>query len=430
MSSPRRVLIITYYWPPSGGSGVQRWLKMAKYLPQFGWEPVVYTPKNPELMARDEGLLKEVSPNLTLWKRPITEPYALYKIFTGRKGQTIKPGFISNNTPPWKERLSLFIRSNFFFPDPHCLWRRPSVRYLTKRLKEAPVDWIITTGPPHSMHLIGKDLHRKTGTPWLADFRDPWTGIYYFKHLKMLPLTIKRHKRAERAVVGKADIVTVVSPQMKREFLPLNPKKIEVIPNGYDPTDFEVEPKRIDGKFTICHTGLFTRNANPNQLWMALAEIVAEHSAFAQALHIRLVGQTDDAIRHSIEEVGLLPYCAFVPYVSHLEAVAYQKGANLLLLTLKKEPESKGIITGKLFEYLASGKPVLGIGPVEGDLAEILTECNGGTMHEFEDFESIKRSILYYFHLFCRKEAWNASRHEAIAAYSRKNLCEKLARLL
>ena len=423
--SRRRVLIITYYWPPSGGSGVQRWLKMAKYLPQFGWEPVIYTPENPELMARDEALLKEVSPNLRVWKRAIFEPYSWYKLFTGKRGEAIKPGFVSDTVgkASWKERFALFVRSNFFFPDPRCFWRRPSVRYLVERLKKEPVDWIITTGPPHSMHLIGKDLHKKTKIPWLADFRDPWTGIYYFKHLNMLTCTVTRHKRAERAVVREADVVTVVSRQMKRDFLPLNPKRIEVIPNGYDETDFEVEPITFTEKFTICHTGLFTRDANPDYLWRVLAELVEEDPGFAQALHIVLVGHTDGAIKKSIEEAGLLPYARFVPYVPHLEAVAYQKGADLLLLTLKKEPESKGIITGKLFEYLASGKPILGVGPTDGDLAEILTECNGGTMCAFDDYEGLKRSVVRWY-----EGAQGSS--VGISMYSRKNLCGRMAELL
>ena len=425
MSHPRRALIITYYWPPSGGSGVQRWLKMAKYLPQFGWEPVIYTPDNPELMARDDELLKEISPNLTIWKRPIFEPYSFYKIFTGKKGAALKPGFISDTTEKssWRERLALFIRSNFFFPDPRCFWRRPSVRYLVKKLKKEPVDWIITTGPPQSMHLIGKDLHRKTKIPWLADFRDPWTGIYYFKHLKMLPFTVKRHKRAEQTVVREADIVTVVSPQMRRDFLSLNPKRIEVIPNGYDETDFEVEPITFDGKFTICHTGLFTRDANPDNLWRALAELVKEDTNFAEALHIVLVGQTDGAVKRSIEEAGLLLFTRFVPYVPHLEAVAYQKGANLLLLTLKKEPESKGIITGKFFEYVATGNPILGIGPIESDLADMFIACNAGTMHEFDDYEGLKKSVMQWYRGVQRSSS-------VIAAYSRKNLSGRVAELL
>ena len=433
MFTPRRkVLIITYYWPPSGGSGVQRWLKMAKYLPEFGWEPIIYTPENPELMARDEELLKEISPRLTVWKRPIFEPYLFYKWFTGKKGSDIKPGFISDHTgkTPWKERLALFIRSNFFFPDPRCFWRRPSVRYLRKRLKKEPVDWIITTGPPHSMHLIGKDLHQKTKIPWLADFRDPWTGIYYFKHLDMSPRTVARHKKAEREVVRTADVVMVVSPQMKWEFFPLEPKRIEVIPNGYDDSDFEVDPILFAGKFTICHTGLFTRDANPDRLWQALSELLTENERFKEHLQLVLVGQVDGAVKESIEKAGLLPYTQFVPYVPHSEAVAYQKGANLLFLSLKKEPESKGIITGKFFEYLAAKKPILGIGPLESDLAAIMTECNAGTMHEFEDFEGLKRSILHYYRLFNWKKPWDSSLPQAIAAYSRKNLCEKLAGLL
>ena len=442
MDHPRRVLIITYYWPPSGGSGVQRWLKMAKYLPEFGWEPVIYTPQNPELMASDDELLKEVSPNLTVWKLPIKEPYSYYKIFTGRRGQALKPGFISDTTGkrPWKERLALFVRSNFFFPDPRCFWRRPSVRYLGKRLAKDPVDWIITTGPPHSMHLIGRDLHRKCKIPWLADFRDPWTGIYYFKHLMMLDWTIKRHKKTEQSVVREADVVTVVSPQMKKELLPLGPKRIEVVYNGYDQDDFDnaIDIAEMHNyaslpyqhKFTLCHTGLFTRDANPDQLWRALAEIVAENSDFAQALQIVLVGQTDGAVARSIEEAGLTPYSRVIPYVPHLEAVAHQKGASLLLLSLKKEPESKGIITGKLFEYLASQRPILGIGPVDGDLAAIITECNAGSMHEFEDFEGIKQSVLHYYHLSMGETHWNGFLPQTIAAYSRKNLCAKLVELL
>ena len=428
MPESRRVLIITYYWPPSGGSGVQRWLKMAKYLPQFGWEPIIYTPENPELMARDEELLKEVAPDLQVWKHPIVEPYSWYKFFAGKKGQAIKPGFISDSTEKasLKEKIALFIRSNFFFPDPRCYWRRPSVRFLVKKLKKEPVAWIITTGPPHSMHLIGKALHNKTKIPWLADFRDPWTGIYYFKHLKMLACMVRRHKRAERAVIREADVVTVVTPQMRQDFLKLSPQRIEIIPNGFDETDFEVKPLAFEGKFTICHTGLFTRDANPNHLWRALAAIVAENEKFKEELQIVLVGQTDGAVKKSIEEAGLLPYAHFVSYVPHLEAVAYQKGADLLLLTLKKEPESKGIVTGKLFEYLAAGRPILGIGPTDGDLAAILKECNGGTIHVFEDFEGIKTAINHYY-IDSHLHNINAN---AVAGYSRKNLCGKMAELL
>jgi glycosyltransferase involved in cell wall biosynthesis len=405
---------------------------MAKYLPQFGWEPIIYTPQNPELMTRDEELLKEVSPDLKVWKRPIFEPYFWYKIFTGKRKRAINPGFISDHVQnvSIKERIALFIRSNFFFPDPRCFWRRPSVRYLSKRLKTEPVDWIITTGPPQSMHLIGRDLRRKTNIPWLADFRDPWTGIYYFKHLRMTPLQVKRHKKAEQSVVREADIVTVVSPQMKRDFTSLQHTQIEVIPNGFDEDDFKVEPKNYDEKFAIIHTGLFTKDANPNQLWKALSSLANTTSDFRERLLIVLVGQTDGAVKESIEEVGLSSYTRFVGYVSHLEAVSYQKGADLLLLSLKKEPESKGIITGKLFEYLAAGKPVLGIGPVEGDLARILSQCNAGVMYEFEDFEGIKQYVKKHFNAFLRNSSIHAPLQEEIATYSRNNLCEKMAALL
>ena len=425
-----KVLIITYYWPPSGGSGVQRWLKMAKYLPEFGCEPIIYTPQNPELMAEDRALLAEVAPNLKVWKQPIWEPYAAYKFLTGK--QKIQPGFIADGTKKqgWRQSLSLFIRSNCFFPDPRCFWRCPSVRYLRKRLAAEPVDWIITTGPPQSMHLIGRDLHRKTGIPWLADFRDPWTGIYYFKHLKMLPFTLRRHKKAERSVVQEATAVTVVSPQMRREFLPLQPRRIEVIPNGYDETDFAVPAKGAEGFFSLCHTGLFTRDANPEALWEALAALAQELPDFREKLKIRLIGQVDAAVRAAILQAGLEQNLEQLPYLPHLEAVAYQKGADVLLLSLKKEPESKGIITGKFFEYLAAGKPILGIGPCDGDLAEMLADCGAGSMHEFEDFEGCAETIKTLYTQWCAQTPWQARHPEKIAAYTRRGLCERLVRQL
>ena len=423
-----KVLIITYYWPPSGGSGVQRWLKMAKYLPEFGCEPIIYTPQNPELMAEDTALLAEVAPDLKVWKRRIWEPYAAYRFLTGKK--KLQPGFIAHSAKKqgWKQKLSVFIRSNCFFPDPRCFWRRPSVRYLRKRLAAEPVDWIITTGPPQSMHLIGRDLHRKTGIPWLADFRDPWTGIYYFKHLKMLPFTLNRHKKAERSVVQEATAVTVVSPQMQREFLPLQPKQIEVIPNGYDEMDFAVPAKGTEGFFSLCHTGLFTRDANPEALWQALAALAKELPGFGEKLKIRLIGQVDGAVVASIQEAGLGGALELHAYLPHLEAVAYQKGADVLLLSLKKEPESKGIITGKFFEYLAAGKPILGIGPVDGDMASILCECGAGAMREFEDQEGCKTWVQAFYQQYCAATPWQAAHPERIKDYTRRGLCGRLVR--
>ncbi|MBQ3521911.1 MAG: glycosyl transferase family 1, partial [Bacteroidales bacterium] len=202
----KKVLIITYYWPPSGGSGVQRWLKFAKYLPQYGWEPVVYTPENPEANSIDEALLKDVGPQTTVIKRKIVEPYGFYKALSGKKGSQIKANLVSssNNKKSFVQRLSLFIRGNLFIPDPRILWVAPSVRFLKKYLKENPVDAIVSTGPPHSMHLIAKKLSKSTDIPWLADFRDPWTGIFYFKHLGLSKFAYRRHRKLEQSVLNNA----------------------------------------------------------------------------------------------------------------------------------------------------------------------------------------------------------------------------------
>src|SRR5574344_1022978 len=266
----KKVLIITYYWPPAGGSGVQRWLKFTKYLPQYGWEPVIYTPENPELNSVDTELEKEVPQSVQIIRKKIVEPYALYKALTGKKGNNkIQANIIADNSGSSMQKLSVFIRGNLFIPDPRCWWIRPSVRFLKNYLKQHPVDAIISTGPPHSMHLIAQKVSKATGIKWIADFRDPWTQIFYFKHLNLSSLAQNKHRRLELSVLKEADSVVVVSPQMKRDFETLSGREIELVTNGYDSADFEATATEVQmplapGKFCLVHTGLMPQNGNPD----------------------------------------------------------------------------------------------------------------------------------------------------------------------
>ena len=265
-----RVLIITYYWPPSGGSGVQRWLKFAKYLPQFGWEPVIYTPQNPQANAIDEALSKDISPSLEVLKTKIREPYGFYSILSGNKSgkQPIRANLISDNRKSsFFQKFSLYVRGNFFIPDPRRWWVGPSVKYLKNYLREHPVDAIVSTGPPHSMHLIARTLHRETGIRWIADFRDPWTGIFYFKYLPLSRYALRKHRRLEQSVLEEADRIVTVSAQMKEDFSGRTSVPIEIITNGFDPADFAISETEQnsgntvkDTKFRVVHTGLFTEN--------------------------------------------------------------------------------------------------------------------------------------------------------------------------
>lgn len=397
----KRVLVITYYWPPSGGSGVQRWLKTSKYLPQSGWEPVIYTPENPDVNSVDESLLKDVSADLRVIKRKIREPYAAYKFLTGKKkGEHLQANIVSSEKKGFVQKLSAHIRANWFIPDPRCWWIGPSVKYLSKLIEGGErFDAVISTGPPHSMHLIAREIHKVFNIPWIADFRDPWTRIFYFKHLGLSAKSLRKHKELERSVIAEADRVTVVSSQMKTEFsqgeFETFKDKVEIIPNGYDPEDFDSVEKAPDaeGKFVVAHTGLMPESANPDKFWKVLGDMVMSDRELKEKLLVVTMGQTDGIVKKDIAENGLSDNFKDLGYVPHAQSVAWQKRADILLLPLRKEEESKAILTGKFFEYLAAGKPILAFGPTDGDLADILKKTSAGTICEFADEDSVRKAF-------------------------------------
>ena len=233
----KRVLIISYYWPPSGGAGVQRWLKFSKYLRDFGWEPVIYTPENPEYPEIDESLFKDIPIGTEVIKRPIWEPYNAYRRFTGqKKEEKIQAGFLSvKKKNHILEIISVWIRGNLFIPDARVFWIKPSIRFLLKHLATHPVDAIVSTGPPHSMHLIGLGIRKKLNIPWLADFRDPWTTIDFYHQLHLTRQADKKHHRLEKAVLSGADHVTIISWNCALDLNGILPRKYDVITNGFDP---------------------------------------------------------------------------------------------------------------------------------------------------------------------------------------------------
>ena len=381
----RRVLIITYYWPPTGGSGVQRWVKFAKYLPSLGWQPVVYTPSNPEQLAVDESLMAEIPAEVEVLKQPIREPYAFYRRLVGggaSKGAGVNP--INSQKKTWKQRLMLWIRSNLFVPDPRAGWVRPSVGYLCRYLSEHPVNVIVTTGPPQSVHLIGRGLHRKLGVPWVADFRDPWTRMFFFENLPMLPCVRRRHVCLEKSVLDEATAVVSVTPRVQADFASITSTPVHLITNGYDESDFSAElPPRTDGKFRVVHTGLFASDGNPLELWNALAGLCSESADFASRLEIRLAGKVDPEIVEAITEAGLGAQLHLLGYLPHSESVAELRQADIILLPLRQAPEYSKVYPGKIFECMAAGPIVLGIGPTDSAAAELLTSTGTGIMFDW-----------------------------------------------
>lgn len=428
----KRVLIITYYWPPSGGSGVQRWLKMSKYLPENGWQPVIYTADDAEYPVEDASLEKDVPSEAEVIRRPIVEPYTFYKKFLGiKKGEKVKAGFINEGVKKtgWKEKLSVWLRGNFFIPDARCWWVKPSVRYLSKYLKEHPVDAMISTGPPHSMHLIAKALHKKLNIPWVADFRDPWTEVFYFDSLNLTKCSIKKHKKLENQVLTQADKVVAVSWHEAADLEVLGAKNVEVITNGYDEECVAENTQTVDNeKFIVSYTGVLLPNES-FVIWDAFKELCDEHANIAKALRINLIGHIDASVKKYISDKGLSGKVSNVEYMQHSQVLDYQQKSDLLLLLIPRAKKAECILTGKLFEYLVSGRPILAVGPANGDAAKVLSETKCGQTADYDDKQKMKEIILEYFGKQKDNQSITIDKNE-VAKYSRRNLTKDFVKVL
>ncbi|HUR31902.1 MAG TPA: glycosyltransferase [Saprospiraceae bacterium] len=428
----KKFLLITYYWPPAGGAGVMRWAKMSKYISQYGWEPVIYTPSNGEVPVHDESLVKEIPPHLEIVKTPIWEPYNLYKTFLGRKKKDkLYSGFINEKKKAsLSQKISVFIRGNFFIPDARMFWIKPSVRFLKKYLQENHVDAIVSTGPPHSMHLIAERIHKATGIPWIADFRDPWTNIDFYQDLKLTAIADKRHKTLEKKVLRNATKIVTVTWRSRDEFRELiNRDDIVVIPNGFDDADFPSENRQpLDEKFTLVYVGSMNKDRNPASLWSALQQLLTESTELRNKLKINILGPVDFSVRDSIEKTGLNSFTEFIEFMPHNEAVRKQQQAQVLLLLINNTPNAKTIIPGKLYEYLGSGRPILAIGPRDSDSAKVITMTQGGVVHEFNDIEGLKARILEYFELY--KKGDLKGNADDIQKFTRRTLSKEYAKVL
>ena len=427
-SSHKKILIITYYWPPAGGPGVQRWLKFAKYLPEFGWEPIIYTPENPSYPLLDESLLKDVPKNIKVVKTNIWEPYQIAEKLS-KSNKKFKGGqFDVGQNQSWKSKLSIWIRGNFFIPDARVFWVKPSIQFLTKYIQEHQIETIVTTGPPHSMHLIGLGLKEKfNNLQWIADFRDPWTEISYYKHLKLTKSSDKKHRTLENSVFKNADITLATSYSDAENFKKAGANAV-CITNGFDESEIENSKPSSHSNFVMSYVGVLEQLRNPEILWEALSEMKLEDDNFRKDFRLKFVGRIDEQILNRLEQLQLQETIINKGYLKHDEALQEMQTSDILLMTNFPNDSSKGIIPGKIFEYLATGKKILSFGPEGADVSEILKQTKAGKHFGYSEKKELKDYLQQMYQDW--KNGNLKTETENINDFSRKNLTQKLVEIL
>lgn len=426
----QQVLIVAYYWPPAGGPGVQRWLKFVKYLPEYDIDPVVFVPENPSYPIIDHSLEQEIPIDIKVIKYPIKEPYGLARMLSRKQTKTISSGIIQKKgNQSWLQKAMLYVRGNFFVPDARVGWVKPSVHFLKNYIVENHIKTIITTGPPHSLHFIGRDLKKHIQElRWFADFRDPWTTIGYHHKLMMTSKTIARHKRLESEILNLADQIIVTSPSTRDEFNLITSKPIAVITNGFDgdiskPSSSVLQPN----SFVLGHFGSLLSDRNPTILWECLSELLEENPAFRKALTVYLIGEVSEEIVEAIKKYKLNDYFVLTGYVPKNQLLEYYSEVSSLLLIEIDSSITKAIIPGKIFEYLASKKPIIAIGPENGDVSLIIKETASGTYFNYQQKTALKSHIL---ELYTNRGQVTESRNDVIKKYHRKYLTRALVTLL
>lgn len=423
----KKVLIITYYWPPSGGPGVQRWIRFVQHLRSFNWEPILYVPENPSYVLLDKNLQSNIPTDIEVLKHPIIEPNSILEklSFSSKKeGKLYENQQQKGNRKSLVQKLLWYVRGNFFIPDARFLWIKPSVKYLTKVLSDTDFDLIVSTGPPHSVHLIAKKLQEKFELPWVADFRDPWTSMDYLKEMSLSSRALKKHDAQEREVITSADKIIVVGQTMMNEFKDRYDVESTIIHNGFNEME-ETENVQLDAKFTLSHIGSFLKNRNCDDLWNVLATMLKENTDFKNDLCIQLIGRLAPNVESSIEKFGLSNYIDRKGYMPFAETQKYLLASQVLLLPIDRIDNAEFILTGKIFEYLKSRRPILLIGPTHGDAAALVNQTKAGYCCNFDDESAIRQTIEKMYELYKRGE--NHVRSEGIEKFSGVELTRKMA---
>lgn len=419
----KKVLIISYYWPPAGGPGVQRWMKFVKYLPEYNIKPILYIPENPNYPIYDYSLNDEVSEKLEIIKNPITE---ISNIISNSKSLNL---IRSGNIPNPKEqslfqRLLFFIRGNLFIPDMKILWKNKSIDFIENYLSKTKIDVVITTGPPHSLHLIGYELKKRLNIKWISDFRDPWVNLNYLNRFHLLPSVKRRHKKLRDKVLINSNSVIVTSEKLKKLYKEIAPN-IFKITNGYD---YEYSTVNIDSKFSISHIGSLYPERNPKYLWDIIDEICINNEEFRSNLQINFIGNTSEKIIKYLSNKTFKSCVKFFDYVDYKRAIEFMCSSQILLMVEVNDNDSSYAIPGKLFDYLNSKRPIIAIGPDKSEVNQILYDTNAGKFFNYNESINLK---LHIENLYNQYEMGSISYNaKNISIYRRKNLTEELSKII
>ncbi|HDQ45297.1 MAG TPA: glycosyl transferase family 1 [bacterium] len=388
-----KILVISYYWPPSGGPGALRMTGWVKYLARAGWEPRVLTVENGEFPYPDPGLSESVPPDVSVHRVRAPQPFGLYKRLTGRKPDDSLPvGLLAGGGKGPAERIAGWIRANVFIPDARTGWVGPATREAARLIRSHGIRHVLISSPPHSAQLIGLRLRKRTDVRWIADLRDPWTGFRHYQTAGRSRTAARCDARLERRVLRHADRVTTVSPALAGDFERLGALRgrVHVLLNGFDPDDFGGEFPALPRRFRIVHTGNLVANQNPGVLWDGLSRLCDALPGFASHLEIRLTGRVHPVIEEAIRIAGLSDALVLNPFRPHREILPEITGASVLLVVIPQTENNRGIVTGKLPEYIGSGRPVLVIGPADGDAAGIVRPLSNGWTVDYGDAEGCR----------------------------------------
>jgi len=418
-----KVLIVTYYWPPSGGAGVQRWLKFSKYLPEFGWDLIILTVDQAYAAypVTDYSLTDDLPSSVRVFTTPATNYFDIYR---KDKSRIPSAGFANSVDNSIKGKLLRFVRGNFFIPDPRRGWNKYAFKKACELIEKEGIRHVITTSPPHSTQLIGLKIKKRfPAIKWIADLRDPWTDIYYYKQFYPTIISKAIDLNFEKNVLKKADKIITVGRSLKTLFsakVPGVDRKTEVITNGYDESDFIEVPKIIPNMFTITYVGTLSDIYPIEGLIPALKNLQVSGRDFI----LRFVGTVSEKTKKLLQSEIPENCLEFLPYVIHSEAIKYMMGSSLLVLIIPLHQSNKSIITGKLFEYLATGKPIICLGPVEGDAAEIIASCRAGKTFAYYDSVNIAEFVTNAV------RQPEVSEKKAVKNFSRLNLAKRISKVL